>query len=188
MTRRGVTLVEILVASGVLAALMLPLLTLFSSTTRRIGTELHFTQAAALADELMTQVGQVHARLGRLESVPGRGHAGGRAPGGELDLETYLRAAGDPGVVALLPATPADARGSMLALSPTVRGYRRFLTIAAAQTSDPRPNTAADTLWLARVRVEFDLTLDGRDFTREVLLQSYYFQKCAPDAKFAPPE
>lgn len=186
--RRGVTFVEILVAAGVLGALMLPLLTLFSSTTRRIGTELHFTQAAALADELMTQVGQVHARLGRLGSVPTADHVGGRAPNGELDLETYLRAVRDGGTVTLLPSLPADARGSQLALSPTLRGYRRFLTISSAQTGEARANTVADTLWLARVRVEFDLADGGREITREVVLQSYFFQKCGPHAKFQVPE
>lgn len=186
--RRGVTLVEILVAAGILGALMLPLLTLFSSTTRRIGTELHFAQAAALADELMTQVGQIHARLGRLGTVPGAGHVGGRAPNGELDLETYLGAVRDGGSVTLLPERPADARGSQLVLSPPARGYRRFLTISAAQSGAARANTVSDVLWLARVRVEFDLTLDGRNVTREVVLQSYYFQKCGPHAKFQVPE
>lgn len=186
--RRGVTLVEILVAAGVLGALMLPLLTLFSSTTRRIATERHFTHASALADELMTQVGQVHARLGRLGTVPSADHIGGRAPNGELDLETYLGAVRDGGTVTLLPSRPADARGSQLVLTPPVRGYRRFLTISAAQTGEARANTVADVLWLARVRVEFDLALEGRDITREVVLQAYYFQKCGPHGKFQVPE
>ena len=186
--RRGVTLVEILIASAVLATLSIPLLTLFSSTTRRVGTEMHFAQAAALADELLTQVGQVHRRLGRLETAPNAGHVGGRSPTGELDLETYLRTVKDGGGVALLTSTSKNVRGSMIHLSPSVRGYRRFLTVLPDKTADKRVNTAPDVLWRARVRVEFDLVLDGRDVTREVVLQSYYFQKCGPDAKFEVPE
>lgn len=188
MSRRGVTLVEILVAAGVLGALMLPLLTMFSSATRRVGTELRFARAAAMADELLTQVSHVHRRLGRLESVPGPGHVGGHAPGGELDLETYLRGFEDHGGATLLHATPESARGSSLHLSPTERGYRRFLKISAVQATPARANTVADTLWLARVRVEFDLVLDGREVTREVALETFCFQKCGPERKFQPPE
>ena len=183
--RNGVTLIEILVAAGILAALMLPMLNLFTNTTRRVGTEKHFLEASNLADEVLSQVESIHRRLGRLGTVPSQDHIGGRAPNGELDLETYSRAADsrDAGIV-LLPARPADARGSAMYLTPTARGYRRFLTIAAVQAGEVRRNTLPDRLWLAHVRVEYDLTLDGKDITREVMLQSYFFEKCRIDEKF----
>src|SRR5258708_1438897 len=112
--RSAVTLVEILVASAVLAALLVPLLNLFSSTTRRVGTEMMFVKAAGLAEEVLAQVAAVHTRLGRLEVVPGGDHVGGKSPTGELDLETYLRTFPGEDHVILLPASPEDARGSQL--------------------------------------------------------------------------
>lgn len=183
----GVTLVEVVVAAAVLAGLILPLLNLFSSTTRRVGTEVVYVRAAGLADELLTQIEHVHVRLGRLDAVPSRDHVGGHAAGGELDLETYLRTFPGEDNVVLLPGRPEDARGSRLHLTPTQRGFRRFLKIAAARSAPVRRNEFSDTLWLATARVEYDVVLDGKSLTREVVLRSYYFQRCGPDEKFLPP-
>jgi len=186
--RSGVTLVEILVASAVLAALIVPLLNLFSSTTRRVGTEMAFMQATLMADEVLAQVDAVHQRLGRLEVVPGPDHVGGKSPDGELDVETYLRTFTGEDNVILLPSSPEDARGSRLHLSHTQRGFRRFLKITALRTADARRNLATDVLWQARARVEYDVVLDSKKLTREAALSSCYFEKCRPDGKFRIPQ
>ena len=188
MRRAGVTLIEVLVGAGILAGVLLPLLGLFTDTTRLVGMESAHATAASMADEVMSQVASVHQRLGRLTQVPGTEHVGGRGATGELDLETYRRRFESEAGIVLLPAQFESARGSRVHLSPTRRGYRRFLTIAAVSTGATRANRSQDVLWRARVRVEYDLVASGRDLTREVLVDSYFYQRWALDAKFRPPE
>lgn len=188
MDRRGLTLIEILVGAAILAGVLLPLLSLFSNTTRLVGMEAAHVTAASMADEVMAQVGAIHRRLGRLAAVPSAAHVGGRSADGELDLETYRRMFESQQGVVLLPGHFESARGSRVHLAPTRRGFRRFLTIAAVSMGPARPNRTPDVLWRARVRVEYDLVVSGADITREVLLDSYFYQHWGLDEKFRPPK
>lgn len=188
MTRRGVTLIEVLVGAAILAAVLLPLLSLFSTTTRLVGMEVAHVTAAWMADEVMTQVAYVHRRLGRLATVPTKEHVGGRSAGGELDLDTYMRTFEREFGLVLLPAQYEDKRGSRLHLSPARRGFRRYLTVQSVSSGPVRVNRSLDLLWRARVRVEYDLVVSGKDLTRELAIESYFYQKAGVDGKFRPPE
>lgn len=188
MTRAGVSLIEMLVGAAILAGVLLPLLGLFSNTTRLVGMEAAHITAAHMADEVMTQVAQIHRRLGRLSAVPTADHVGGRSRSGELDLETYARAAERQDGMVLLPGQYENHRGSRLHLSPARRGFRRALTISSVSAGPARPNRSLDLLWRARVRVEYDLVVSGQDLTRELVVDSYFYQKSGIDAKFRPPK
>lgn len=188
MSRGGLTLIEILVGAAILAGVLLPLLSLFSNTTRLVGMEAAHVTAASMADEVLSQVGAIHRRLGRLSAVPSAAHVGGRSGSGELDLETYRRLFETQEGVVLLPGQYEDARGSRVHVAPTRRGFRRFLTVNAVSFGPARPNRTQDVLWRARVRVEYDLVVSGADITREVLLDSYFYQPAGIDGKFRPPK
>jgi prepilin-type N-terminal cleavage/methylation domain-containing protein len=188
MSRRGVTLIEVLVGAAILAAVLLPLLSLFSTTTRLVGMEVAYVTAAWMADEALTQIVHVHRRLGRLAQVPTEAHTGGRSRDGELDLDTYMRRFENEFGVVLLPGQYEDTRGSRVHLSPARRGFRRYLTVQRVSSGPVRANRGLDLLWRARVRVEYDLVVSGKDLTREVAIESYFYQKAGVDGKFRPPE
>lgn len=182
--RHGITLVEVLVAGGVLAVLLIPMLGFFSSTAGGAGDDMRRMEATNLAQEIMEQIAHLHKRLGKLAVLPYRENGDAITPGGYLDLERYAPRFADEQGVPLLPDLSRCAWNSRLFLTPARPGYQRALRVAAVEVAPARPNIWSDALWQARVRVRYQVPMAGRDLEREVLLVSNFFQKCRPDGKF----
>src|SRR5687768_14829594 len=87
--RRAFSLVEILVASGVLAALLMPLMGSFSNTAGAAGDDARKLEATNLALEILEQITHMHKRLGKLPAIPNAGNMTALTPEGWLDLEMY---------------------------------------------------------------------------------------------------
>ncbi|MBI4867238.1 MAG: hypothetical protein HY816_09830 [Candidatus Wallbacteria bacterium] len=179
--RAGVTLFEVLLAACVLAALMVPLLSLFSSTTEWAGQDQRRVEAMNRAVEIMEQVAHIHKRLGKLIAVP---NAGTGAAGDELDLDAFAaRFTREQGVPLLLD-TSRCAWNTRLFLAPAEPTYRRFLRIQVVEQGPADKNFWPDVLWTVRVRVSFPMAALGPDVRQDLVLTSNFFQKCRPSEKF----
>ena len=185
MTRRGLTLSEVLVAGAVLAVLLVPLLTLFSATAGDAGDDARRVEATNLAQEIMEQVTNLHKRLGKLMGLPYSENGPECATlDGWLDLEKYSAKFKTEQGVPLLHDLSRCAWSSRLFLTPPRPGYQRDLKIVFLESAPERKNIWVDALWQVRVRVRYTIPMAGHDVEREVLLVSNYFQKCRPSGKF----
>lgn len=184
--RRGLSLVQVLVASAVLVVALLPLFTLLSSSVRTAEVSLDELRAAYLADELMTQVRLLAFEPGfpHLHEIPLVWEAGKDqwlalhdpsvdmhqrgAPlahpirgSGTIEVDTdgwHLLGASICRDTAPSP-DPLIESLSRLYLSPLPPGYRRFLRLYRPPL-DASGRTAPGVLRL-EVKIEWDRTFLG---------------------------
>lgn len=181
--RRGLSIIQVLVASAVLVVAFLPLIGLFGSAVRTGAVSRDELRAAVLADEFLTQL-RVLAHgpgLGVLPDYPlenppphqgwvDTGDPGGEyyqrgaplwhpgdpaRPAGEVDPESWRRV----GASAASPGSPPLARSlARLYLSPLPPGFSRRFRVYAPPLG-PGPDAAVDPD-LRRVEVEIAWTRD----------------------------
>lgn len=144
--RRGITLVEVLVASVVMVVMLLVFQGLFHMATRGEGRDLRRTQALGMAQELMEQVLKVY---GHKQDLPLMGPSLMDPPNSKFTAKDF--------------ESPADWRfdhtlflcpGGQLQLTPAVPGFERTLEIRnlieGEETSVLRPERSLEIL--VRVR------------------------------------
>lgn len=183
--RRGLSLVQVLVASAILVVGLLPLFTLLSSSVRTTEVSLEEVRASLLAEELIEQLRFLAFQPG-FEHIPDRPrgirppygswvpvhdpaseyHQLGAAlpePGEESSVRVPVQGwslLGAPLCQEVGPSPdPRVASRSRLYLSPLPPGTRRFLKIHEAPL-DPSGTTSPE-LRRVEVKVEWDRTFQG---------------------------
>lgn len=184
MRRHGVTLVEVITAGGVLLALLLPMLALFSSTAGNAGDDLRKMEATNLALEVMDQIAHMHKRLGKLPGIPHPPNGNALTKDGWLDLDEYSRRFQFEQGLPLCVDVSRSAWNTRLFLAPPHPLFHRALKVTPVDVAPENPNLINDALSQARVRVRYIVPVSGREVEREVLLVSNFFQKCRPSGKF----
>lgn len=165
--RRGFSLPEVLVASAVLAVVLVPLMTTFLSTLGGASQDAREVRAAVLAQEVLEQITGLHRVMRTMFPVPSEAS---QTTGSdtEVDLDELVKRA--KGEVGFSLFTGRGWRQlSRLNLSPPRDGFRRYLTIAFEEVGRDRGgHLPANALCRITVRVRFTTPLSGRELAREV--------------------
>lgn len=165
--RAGLSLPEVLVASAVLAVVLVPLMTSFLSSLGGASQDAREVRAAVLAQEVLEQVVGLYRTARAVFPVPSDSSQQ-TGSDTELDLDELLtRTPGEVGVS--LYTTRGFRQLSRLNLSPPLKGFRRYLSIVFEEIGADRGGRVVPTaLYRATVRVRFTTPLSGRDLAREV--------------------
>lgn len=165
--RAGVSLPEVLVASAVLAVVLVPLMASFLSTLGGANQDSREVRAAVLAQEILEQVVSIHRTSGALFPVPSEASQKTSSTT-ELDLDDLI--ARTPSELGFsLYTTRGWRQRSRLNLSPPRESYRRYLSIVFEDIGADKGGRLAPTaLYRATARVRFTTPLSGRDLSREV--------------------
>lgn len=169
-TRRGYSLLEVLIAAGVLVVFMIPVLLVWITAKGGAAQDVREVVAANLASEILEQVASIRRNNGSLADIPA---AGGPE---DLDLET-IREKDNKGWMATLFPTKWSARSSRLYLSPLPEGFRRFLKIEPAIVGGDNGFYGPQILWRVRARVIFDTPHAGKMLEKSFVLTSYIFDE-----------
>lgn len=165
--RRGISLPEVLVASAVLAVVLVPLMASFLSSLGGASQDAREVRAAVLAQEVLEQVAGLHRTARAVFPVPSDASQK-TGSDTELDLDELLtRTKGEVGV------SLYTGRGwrqlSRFNLSPPRDGFRRYLSIVFEEIGADRGGRQQPTaLYRVTARVRFTTPLSGRDLSREV--------------------
>lgn len=167
MTRAGVSLSEVLVASAVLAVVLVPLMASFMSSLGGASQDAREVRAAVLAQEVLEQVISIHRTSHAVFPVPSDASQKSGSDT-ELDLDEVIAQARSEIGISLY-----TARGwrqlSRLNLSPSREGYRRYLSIVFEEIGQDKGGRLMPTaLYRATARVRFSTPMSGRDLAREV--------------------
>ena len=167
MSRAGISLPEVLVASAVLAVVLVPLMASFLGSLGGASQDAREVRAAVLAQEVLEQVVSIHRTARAIFPVPSDASQKSGSET-ELDLDELIKRSPNEVGVSLY-----TARGwrqlSRLNLSPPREGFRRYLSIVFEEIGRDKGGRLAPTaLYRATVRVRFTTPLSGRDLSREV--------------------
>ena len=167
MKRGGFSLPEVLVASAVMAVVLVPLMTSFLSSLGGASQDAREVRAAVLAQEILEQITGLHRTMRAMFPVPSESS---QATGSdtEVDLDELIKRARNEVGFSLFTGH-GWRQLSRLNLSPPRDGFRRFLTIAFEEVGRARGGKLpATALMRVTVRVRYTTPLSGRDLAREV--------------------
>lgn len=167
MRRAGISLSEVLVASAVLAVVLVPLMASFMGSLGGASQDAREVRAAVLAQEVLEQVVSIHRTSHAVFPVPSDASQK-TGSDTELDLDELIRQSKNEVGVSLY-TTRGWRQLSRLNLTPPREGYRRYLSIVFEEVGQDRGGRLLPTaLYRATVRVRFSTPMSGRDLSREV--------------------
>jgi prepilin-type N-terminal cleavage/methylation domain-containing protein len=176
--RRGFSLPEVMVATFVLAVVLLPVLFMFMSSTGGAGQDVRELKATLLAQEILEGVIAAQRQKAELHALPPENDAGQGEK--ELDLEALIEAhAGEEGVP--LYMGKCNPRLTRMYLSPKQNNFKRFLAISPEKAGKDR-GTALTTpvLWRVTARVKFTTPGAAREVTKDLVLTTFLYMDPAP--------
>lgn len=169
--RRGLTLVEALIAGVLLAVGLLPVVFLRTTTTRETAMDLRQLEATALANELLEQVrAMAEGRIG----VPAMGSLPCLNSFPDfpewVDIEALLK--GKAGAVSLLDATEFLRASSRVYLASPREGFHRYLQFMRAPLLKGDTYASSPHLLEIRVKVEYGPPGARPDAVRRIVLDT----------------
>lgn len=178
--RGGFSLPEVLVATFVLAVVLLPVLFMFLASTGGAGQDVRELKATLMAQEILEGVVAAQRHKVELHAVPPENDSGQAEK--ELDVDALIeRHAGEEGVP--LYMGKCNPRLTRMYLSPKVNNFKRFLAISPEKAGKDR-GTALTTpvLWRVTARVKFTTPHAAREVSKDVVLTTYLYMDPAPAA------
>lgn len=179
MTRRqGFSLPEVMVATFVLAVVLLPVMFMFMTSTGGAGQDVRELKSTLLAQEILEGVIAAQRHKAELHAVPPGNDAGQGET--ELDIDALIDAhAGEEGVP--LYMGKCNPRLTRMYLSPKQNNFRRFLAISPEKAGKDR-GTALTTpvLWRITARVKYTTPHAAREVTKDLVLTTYLYMDPAP--------
>ena len=187
--RRAFSLPEVLVASLVLALLLLPVMFMFLSAAGGAGADEREMRATVLAQELLEQVIAAQRNTPMLLALPLANDPPG-AKEAELDFEEALarRPANQLGIPLVLPGSGALC--TRMYVSPTRSGFHRYLAISPSGREassrppwrDLKPDAflSAPALFRATVRVHYVTPMTTQEVGRDVRLSTLLYMDPTP--------
>ena len=178
MRRRGFSLPEVMVATFVMAVVLLPVLFMFITSTGGAGQDVRELKATLMAQEILEGVVGAQRLKTELYSVPPENDSGLGEK--EVDVDQLVdQHVGEEGVP--LYMGKVNPRVTRMYLSPKVANFRRFLAIAPEKAGKER-GTALTTpvLWRVTARVKYTTPHAAREVTKEVVLTTYLYMDPAP--------
>ena len=177
-TRSGFSLAEVMVATFVMAVVMLPVLFMFMTSTSGAGQDVRELKATLLAQELIEGVIGAQRLKSELYALPPENDGGQGEK--EIDVEALIAAhVGEEGVP--LYMGKCNPRLTRMHLSPTMNNFRRYLAISPEKAGKDR-GTALTTpvLWRITARVRYTTPSTTRDISKDAILSTYLYMDPAP--------
>lgn len=176
MRRRGFSLPEVMVATFVLAVVLLPVLFMFLSSTGGAGQDVRELKATLLAQELLEQVIGVQRNMAELYPVPGDNTTGDK----EMDVEAWLKKH-VPEAGAPLYAGNCSPRVTRMFVSPTQRGFTRYLSLVPEKVGKDRGTVmSTPVLWRVTAHVRYVTPGAAREIAKDVSLTTYLYMDTSP--------
>lgn len=176
--RRGFSLPEVMVATFVMAVVLLPVLFMFMTSAGGAGQDVRELKAVLMAQEILEGVVAAQRQKTELAAVPPENDSGQGEK--EADLEALIeRHAGEQGVP--LYMGKHNPRVTRMYFSPKVHNFHRYISIAPERAGKDR-GTALTTpmLWRVTARVKYTTPHAAREVTKDVVLTTYLYMDPAP--------
>jgi prepilin-type N-terminal cleavage/methylation domain-containing protein len=178
MTRRrsGFSLPEVMVASFVLAVVLLPVLFMFLTSTGGAGQDVRELKATLMAQELLEQVVGVQRVLTELFPVPADNENGTK----EMDVEKWLESHPNEEGAPLYVGKCSPRVTRMFVTKPT-KGFTRFLSISPEKVGKDRGSVmSTPVLWKVTARVRYVTPTAAREIGKDVTLTTFLYMDSAP--------
>lgn len=176
--RHGFSLPEVMVASFVLAVVLLPVLFMFLASTGGAGQDVRELKATLLAQEILEGVVAAQRQRSELHAMPSENDGAKEEKQVDID-ELQERHKGELGTP--LYMGKCNPRLTRMYLSAKQNNFRRYLAIAPEKAGKDR-GTALTTpvLWRITARVKYTTPQATREITKEVVLTTYLYMDPAP--------
>lgn len=177
-SRRGFSLPEVMVATFVMAVVLLPVMFMFMTSAGGAGQDVRELKAVLMAQEILEGVVAAQRQKRELHAVPPENDSGQGEK--ELDLDALIeKHAGEQGVP--LYMGKCNPRMTRMYFSPKQNNFKRFLAISPERVGKDR-GTALTTpvLWRVTARVKYTTPHAAREVTKDVVLTTYLYMDPAP--------
>jgi len=178
MTRRGFSLPEVMVATFVMAVVMLPVLFMFLTSTSGAGQDVRELKATLLAQEILEGVIGAQRQLPQLYALPPENDTGTGEH--EVDIDA-MRDAYPAEVGVPLYTGKSASRLTRMYLSPKQNNFQRFLAISPEKAGKDRGSAqTTPVLWRVTARVRYTTPSTTKDISKDLVLSTYLYCDPAP--------